>query len=105
MWPPSDLKELAARKVDVLAIDTAHAHTARVMDAVRNLKRALPGVELITGNVATFRSEGIGGAQGGRAGDRYGARPHGSRDGRRAQSQAGAARRGIDHGECGHLPI
>src|SRR5580698_8602503 len=47
-------KELAARKVDVLAIDTAHAHTARVMEAVRNLKRALPGVQLITGNVATY---------------------------------------------------
>src|SRR5579863_6672197 len=46
-------QELVAKKVDVLAIDTAHAHTARVMEAVRNLKRALPGVELITGNVAT----------------------------------------------------
>src|SRR5207249_450083 len=44
-------RELAARKVDVLAIDTAHGHTARVMDAVRTIKRALPEVELITGNV------------------------------------------------------
>src|SRR5438034_4747675 len=34
-------QELAARKVDVLAIDTAHAHTARVMDAVRAVKKAL----------------------------------------------------------------
>src|SRR4029450_5009904 len=47
-------QELAARKVDVLAIDTAHAHTARVMDAVRAIKRALPDVALITGNVATY---------------------------------------------------
>src|SRR2546428_5387984 len=47
-------KELAARKVDVLAIDTAHGHTARVMDAVRAIKKALPEVELITGNVATY---------------------------------------------------
>src|SRR3981081_2007974 len=47
-------QELAARKVDVLAIDTAHAHTARVMDAVRAIKKALPGVELLTGNVGTY---------------------------------------------------
>ena len=43
-----------ARKVDVLAIDTAHGHTTRVMDAVRAIKRKLPEVQLITGNVATY---------------------------------------------------
>src|SRR5580700_5926963 len=37
-------EELVARKVDVLAIDTAHGHTARVMDAVRAIKKALPDV-------------------------------------------------------------
>src|SRR6476469_8618912 len=47
-------QELASRKVDVLAIDTAHAHTARVMNAVRAIKKALPDVELITGNVGTY---------------------------------------------------
>src|SRR6266568_1230773 len=47
-------QELAARNVDVLAIDTAHGHTQRVMDAVRAVKKALPDVELLTGNVATF---------------------------------------------------
>jgi IMP dehydrogenase len=47
-------QELAARKVDVLAIDTAHAHTARVMDAVRAIKKALPDVELLTGNVGAY---------------------------------------------------
>jgi IMP dehydrogenase len=47
-------QELASRKVDVLAIDTAHGHTARVMDAVRAIKKALPDVQLLTGNVATF---------------------------------------------------
>ena len=35
-------QDLVARKVDVLAIDTAHGHTERVMAAVRALKRALP---------------------------------------------------------------
>ncbi|MSV28387.1 MAG: IMP dehydrogenase [Bryobacterales bacterium] len=46
--------ELVSRKADVLAIDTAHAHSERVMDAVRAIKRKFPDVELITGNVATY---------------------------------------------------
>ena len=32
-------QELVARKVDVLAIDSAHGHTARVMEAVRTVKK------------------------------------------------------------------
>jgi IMP dehydrogenase len=47
-------KELVARKVDVLAIDTAHGHSERVMEAIVAVKRALPGTELIAGNVATY---------------------------------------------------
>jgi IMP dehydrogenase len=47
-------QELVARKVDVIAIDTAHGHSQRVMDAVKTLKSKLPGVQLITGNVATY---------------------------------------------------
>src|SRR5690242_7693538 len=46
-------QELVSRKVDVLVIDTAHGHTARVMQAVRAVKKSLPDVQLITGNVAT----------------------------------------------------
>ena len=46
-------QELVSRKVDVLVIDTAHGHTARVLQAVRTVKKALPEVQLITGNVAT----------------------------------------------------
>jgi IMP dehydrogenase len=46
-------QELTSRKVDVLVIDTAHGHTARVMEAVRTVKKKLPDVQLITGNVAT----------------------------------------------------
>jgi len=38
----------------VLAIDSAHGHSAGVMDAVATVKRALPEVELIAGNVATY---------------------------------------------------
>src|SRR5262252_4691745 len=47
-------QELVKRKVDVLAIDTAHGHSARVMDAVRVIKSKLPDVQLITGNVGTY---------------------------------------------------
>jgi IMP dehydrogenase len=46
--------ELVARKVDVLAIDTAHGHTTRVMAAVRAIKSRQPGVQLLVGNVATY---------------------------------------------------
>jgi len=47
-------QELVKRKADVLAIDTAHGHTSRVMEAVRTIKSKLPEVQLITGNVATY---------------------------------------------------
>ena len=47
-------QELMARKVDVLAIDTAHGHSSRVLRAVEAIKRRLPEVQLITGNVATY---------------------------------------------------
>ena len=36
-------QELVARKVDVLAIDTAHGHSARVMNAVKSIKSKYPG--------------------------------------------------------------
>jgi IMP dehydrogenase len=49
-------QELVKRKVDVLAIDTAHGHTSRVCEAVRAIKRKLPDVQLITGNVATYEA-------------------------------------------------
>ncbi|MBM3745578.1 MAG: IMP dehydrogenase [Acidobacteria bacterium] len=47
-------RELVARKVDVLAIDTAHGHSERVIEAARAVKKALPEVQLIAGNVATY---------------------------------------------------
>ncbi|MBM4275909.1 MAG: IMP dehydrogenase, partial [Deltaproteobacteria bacterium] len=39
--------------VDVIVIDTAHGHSSRVVDAVRDTRREFPQVELISGNVAT----------------------------------------------------
>ncbi|MBS1854665.1 MAG: IMP dehydrogenase [Acidobacteria bacterium] len=47
-------QELVKRKVDVVAIDTAHGHSGRVMNAVKAIKSKLPGVQLLTGNVATY---------------------------------------------------
>jgi IMP dehydrogenase len=47
-------QELVRRKVDVIAIDTAHGHSARVLAAVKAIKSKLPEVQLVTGNVATY---------------------------------------------------
>ena len=47
-------QELVKKKVDVLAIDSAHGHQQRVMDAIKAIKHALPNVELVAGNVATY---------------------------------------------------
>jgi IMP dehydrogenase len=46
--------EMAKCKADVLAIDTAHGHTERVMQAIRAIRQRLPDMQLIAGNVATF---------------------------------------------------
>src|SRR3977135_3184589 len=64
-------QELVSRKVDVLAIDTAHGHSGRVMHAVKIIKSKMPDVQLITGNVATYEgakeliSLGVDGIKGG----------------------------------------
>jgi IMP dehydrogenase len=47
-------KELFRRKVDVIAVDSAHGHSQRVMDAVKALKCALPEVQVLAGNVASY---------------------------------------------------
>ncbi len=45
--------ELVRARVDVLVIDTAHGHTSRVIEAVKEVKKRFQDVELIAGNVAT----------------------------------------------------
>jgi IMP dehydrogenase len=45
--------ELSKAKVDVLAIDTAHGHSFRVMEAIKAIRQRLPEAQLIAGNVAT----------------------------------------------------
>ncbi len=46
--------ELVAKKVDVLAVDSAHGHSERVMEAVKAIKSRLPDVQVIAGNVGTY---------------------------------------------------
>ena len=46
--------ELARANVDVLALDTAHGHSTRVMEAIREVKQRLPTMQLVAGNVGTY---------------------------------------------------
>ena len=47
-------QELVRTKVDVLAIDSAHGHTTRVVEALRCVKSRFPEIDLLAGNVGTF---------------------------------------------------
>jgi IMP dehydrogenase len=46
--------ELVAKKVDAIAIDSAHGHSQRVMDAVKAIKSKFPDVQILAGNVASY---------------------------------------------------
>ena len=48
---------LVKAKVDVIAVDTAHGHSKRVMETVKLIKKRFPGIEVVAGNVAT--AEGV----------------------------------------------
>jgi len=45
---------LVEMRVDALAIDSAHGHSQRVLEAVAEVKAAFPEVDLFAGNVATY---------------------------------------------------
>jgi len=45
--------ELVRARVDCLVVDTAHGHSSRVIEAVREVKRRHPDTQVIAGNVAT----------------------------------------------------
>jgi IMP dehydrogenase len=47
-------QEMVRAKVDLVAIDSAHGHSTRVLEAIQTLKSKLPEVDVIAGNVATF---------------------------------------------------
>jgi len=47
------LEALVAASVDVVVLDTAHGHSERVLQAVREIRKWYPSLELVAGNVAT----------------------------------------------------
>jgi IMP dehydrogenase len=47
-------QEMVKNKADVLAIDSAHGHSTRVLEAIQLIKSKLPEIDLIAGNVGTF---------------------------------------------------
>ena len=46
--------EMSKAKADVLAIDTAHGHSEKVMHAIKTIRQRLPEMQLVAGNVATY---------------------------------------------------
>src|SRR3569833_4130047 len=45
---------LIEARADVLAIDSAHGHSSRVLEAVRDVKKRFPDIDLMAGNIATY---------------------------------------------------
>jgi IMP dehydrogenase len=45
---------LVAARVDALAIDSAHGHSSRVLEAVAAVKKAFPQIDVLAGNIATY---------------------------------------------------
>jgi IMP dehydrogenase len=46
--------ELIRNRCDALSIDSAHGHSSRVLEAVREVKKRFPDTDLLAGNVATY---------------------------------------------------
>ena len=44
---------LVNSRVDAIVIDTAHGHSSRVLNAVKQVKAKFPDIEIVAGNVAT----------------------------------------------------
>ncbi len=47
------MSELIRAKADIVIIDTAHGHSSRVLEAVKEAKRRFPDFDVIAGNIAT----------------------------------------------------
>jgi IMP dehydrogenase len=47
-------RALIDAKVDVIVIDSSHAHSTAVLDTIRQFKKVYPSTPLIAGNVATY---------------------------------------------------
>ncbi|MFQ5542724.1 MAG: IMP dehydrogenase [Nitrospiria bacterium] len=47
------IDQLIRAEVDLVVVDTAHAHSVSVLEAIRSIRDAYPDLELVGGNVAT----------------------------------------------------
>lgn len=50
------VQALVASKVDIISIDTAHGHTAAVLNILTKIKSKYPNLPIIAGNVATAKA-------------------------------------------------
>ena len=50
------VKALVEAKVDCVVLDTAHGHSAGVIESVKKVKEAYPDLQVIAGNVATYEA-------------------------------------------------
>ena len=46
-------QELHLKEVDVIVVDTAHGHSVGVLNQIRNIKKSIPDLQIIGGNIAT----------------------------------------------------
>ena len=51
-------EQLLEAGADVLVLDSAHGHSANVLNAIRRVKSCFPNCQLIAGNVATYEGAG-----------------------------------------------
>ena len=47
------VKSLVDKGLDILFIDTAHAHSKKVLDSLKIIKKKFKGLEVAVGNIAT----------------------------------------------------
>lgn len=47
------IAKLVEAQVDIITIDTAHGHSQGVLNTIKDIRAAYPGLEIIAGNVAT----------------------------------------------------
>jgi len=50
------IEALVAEKVDVLVLDTSHAHSQKVLQMAKKIKKDYPEVDLVVGNIVTARA-------------------------------------------------
>jgi len=50
------VKALVDAEVDVIVVDTSHAHQVRVLKMVEKIRRACSGIDLVVGNIVTARA-------------------------------------------------